>query len=135
MAERGLTRIHELFEAQATRTPNAVALECGDLTLSYAELDARSSRLAAALHTRGLAPDAAVALFVEKSADLVIGLLGILKSGATYVPLDPDHPAARIEHMLAENSVQWIVSHAACLEHIPATTAQLLRHGLKSPSC
>ena len=94
MAERKPTRIHELFVEQAARTPDAVALESGDVALTYAELDARSDRLAARLQASGLSSDAAVALFVEKSADVVIGLLGILKSGATYVPLDPDHPTA-----------------------------------------
>ncbi|MGK5549949.1 AMP-binding protein, partial [Streptomyces sp. URMC 127] len=78
-----------LFAAQARRTPHATALRDGDLTLSYAELDARANRLAHLLTERGAGPEKLVALLLPRSADLVVAVLAVLKSGAAYLPLDP----------------------------------------------
>src|SRR5262249_40472517 len=81
--------VHELFEEQAARTPDAVAVECGDRHLSYAELNTRANRLAHHLRTLGVGPDSRVALCVARSLDMVVGLLAVLKAGGAYVPLDP----------------------------------------------
>ena len=85
--------VHALFEAQAGRTPNAVAVASGGRALTYRELSARANRLANHLRARGVGPDVLVGLCAERSVDLVVGMLGILKAGGAYVPLDPDVPA------------------------------------------
>ncbi|WP_122319512.1 non-ribosomal peptide synthetase, partial [Pseudomonas corrugata] len=95
--------IHELFEAQVQRTPEAVAVVHGEQRLSYRELNARANRLAHYLRKQGVQPDSRVAICVERSADMVVGLLAVLKAGGGYVPLDPAYPADRLAYML-ENS-------------------------------
>jgi len=90
----------ELFTAQVRRAPDAVAVVCEDVALTYRELDARANRLAHALVARGAGPERAVALAVPRSADLVVAALAVLKSGAAYLPLDLDHPSERIAWML-----------------------------------
>ncbi|WP_157461983.1 non-ribosomal peptide synthetase, partial [Chitinimonas koreensis] len=95
--------LHELFEAQARRAPEAIALLHGERQLSYAELDARAERLAQRLRQFGVAPDARVALHARRSPELVVALLAILKAGGAYVPLDPDYPAERLAQMLADS--------------------------------
>ncbi len=92
----------ELFQAQAAWTPDAVAVVFGDVELTYAELDARANRLARALIRRGAGPETIVALALPRSADLVVGLLAVLKAGAGYLPVDPEYPAERIAFMLAD---------------------------------
>ncbi|MFI0243156.1 amino acid adenylation domain-containing protein, partial [Streptomyces sp. NPDC016845] len=90
------------FAEQAAATPDAVALIAGDTTLTYAELDRRANRLAHVLLRRGAGPDQVVALALPRSAELVVALLAVLKSGAAYLPLDPDHPAGRLTHVLED---------------------------------
>jgi amino acid adenylation domain-containing protein len=96
--------LHELFEEQVERTPEAVAVVCGDQQLTYAQLNHRSNQLAHALLARGVRPDERVALYIERSVEMVIGLLGILKVGAAYVPLDVSYPEERLEYMLRDSS-------------------------------
>jgi len=93
--------VHELFEAQAHRTPDAIAVECGITTLTYAELDGRANQLAHHLRSLGVRPDDLVACCMHRSPDLIVGLLAILKAGGAYLPLDPAHPKARLEQILA----------------------------------
>ncbi len=92
----------QLFEAQAARTPDAVAVISGDVHVSYGELDARAGRLAHHLRDLGAGPERVVAVVMERSVELVIALLGVLKSGAAYLPVDPGYPAERIGWMLAD---------------------------------
>ena len=94
--------IPELFGAQAARTPDAVAVACGGAALTYAELNARANRLARLLAGRGVGPESVVAVLMERSADLVVALLGVLKAGAAYLPVDPGYPAGRVSFMLAD---------------------------------
>ena len=91
----------ELFAAQAARTPEAVAVVCGERRLSYAELDAGANRLAHHLRGLGVGAETVVGLCVERSPEMVIGLLGILKAGGAYLPLDPGYPRDRLAFMLA----------------------------------
>src|SRR5258706_303672 len=91
--------LHELFEAQAARTPERPALRVGATALSYAELDSRANRLARALRSRGVSRGQRVGLCVERDADMLAAVLGILKAGAAYVPLDPSFPAERLRVM------------------------------------
>jgi amino acid adenylation domain-containing protein len=105
--------IHELFEEQAARTPEATALVCGDLELTYAELNALANRLAHLLRRRGLVPNARVGICIERSAETIVALLGILKAGGSYVPLNPQHPAARLALQLAESNASFLITKAA----------------------
>ncbi|CAJ3630910.1 syringomycin synthetase [Burkholderia pseudomallei] len=92
--------IHQLFEAQVDRKPEAIALTFDGRRLSYAELNARANRLAHYLQARGVGPDRLVALCAERGIEMVVGLLAILKAGGAYVPLDPSHPPERLRRML-----------------------------------
>ncbi|WP_334189206.1 condensation domain-containing protein, partial [Noviherbaspirillum sp.] len=92
--------IHRLFEAQAGKTPEVVAVVLEDRQLSYGELNAQANRLACYLRKLGVVPDACVAICMERSLDMVVGLLAVLKAGGAYVPLDPDYPADRLSYML-----------------------------------
>ena len=92
----------ELFAAQAARTPDAAAVMFEDRVLSYAELDAHANRLAHHLQSLGVGPETIVGLLVERSPEMVVGLIGILKAGGAYLPLDPDYPRERLAFMLAD---------------------------------
>ncbi|HEX8360313.1 MAG TPA: amino acid adenylation domain-containing protein, partial [Longimicrobium sp.] len=105
--------IHELFEAQVERTPRAVALVCEEERLTYAELNARANRLAHHLRERGVGPDQRVALCVERSVEMVVGLLGVLKAGGAYVPLDPGYPEDRLRHMLEDSAPVVLLTQGA----------------------
>ncbi|MBI0329292.1 non-ribosomal peptide synthase/polyketide synthase [Burkholderia plantarii] len=104
--------VHARFEAQARRTPDAVAVVFGEARLSYRELDERAERLARLLRQRGARRDARVAICVGRSLEMVVGLLGILKSGAAYVPLDPTYPAERLAYMLTDSTPLAVLVHA-----------------------
>ncbi|PWI09285.1 non-ribosomal peptide synthetase [Streptomyces sp. NWU339] len=96
---RGST-VPELVAAQVARTPDATAVVSGQTALSYRELDARANRLAAVLRDHGVGPDVLVAVALPRSADLVVGLLAVLKAGGAYLPIDPDYPSARVGLLL-----------------------------------
>jgi amino acid adenylation domain-containing protein len=115
--------LHGLFEAQAARTPQAVAVEFEDRTLSYAELDRRASALASRLAAAGVGRGARVGLCVERGPELPEGLLGILKSGAAYVPLDPSHPRERLSFELADAEVSALVTQPAVDAALPGLCA------------
>jgi amino acid adenylation domain-containing protein len=104
--------VHELFEAQVERTPDAVALVFEDAALSYAELNRRANRLAHELRARGVGPEVRVALCVERGLEMVVGLLGVLKAGGAYVPLDPAYPAGRLRQMVADSGSALVLSQA-----------------------
>ncbi|HEU0055102.1 MAG TPA: amino acid adenylation domain-containing protein, partial [Longimicrobium sp.] len=96
--------IHELFAAQAERTPGAAAVVFEDRSLTYAELNARANRLAHHLRSLGVKPDARVAVCVERSAEMVVALLAVMKAGGAYVPLDPSYPAERLRYVLHDSA-------------------------------
>ncbi|WP_411269155.1 AMP-binding protein [Rhodococcus sp. MTM3W5.2] len=94
--------VPELFARQVERVPDAVAVVCGDRSLTYAELDRESNRLARVLISRGVGPETVVAVALPRSADLIVALLGVLKAGGAYLPIDPGYPADRVAFMLAD---------------------------------
>ncbi|HST62244.1 MAG TPA: condensation domain-containing protein, partial [Longimicrobium sp.] len=102
--------VHELFEAQVRERPDAVALVWGDESLTYRELDARANQLANHLVRLGVGPDARVGVLLERSAELIVSILAVLKAGGCYVPLDPGYPAERLRLMLADSSVRVLLS-------------------------
>jgi len=110
----------DLFEAQVRASPDAVALVFEDVQLTYADLNARANRLAHALIARGVGPDVLVALCVERSIEMVVGLLGILKAGGAYVPLDPDYPPERLAFMLADSAAPLLLTQTALADALPA---------------
>jgi len=101
--------IHALFAARAARAPDAVAVEFGAARLTYAELDARTNALAARLRAAGVGAEGRVGVSMERSAELVVAMLGALKAGAAYVPLDPSYPAERLAFMLADAEIGALV--------------------------
>lgn len=97
--------ITELFEAQAARTPERMAMNCNGAAMTYGELNAKANRLARTLRGRGVGPDQAVGILAERSLEMIIGVLAIIKAGGAYLPLDPDYPQSRIEYMLQDAGV------------------------------
>jgi amino acid adenylation domain-containing protein len=118
--------IHQLFEAQAARRPHDVAVVAEDGELTYAELNRRANRLAGRLRGSGVRPETLVALCMERSARMLVGLLGILKAGAAYVPLDPTYPRERLAFMLEDASVRVLVTETALLPVLSSHDAELI---------
>ena len=106
------TPVHQLIETQVQRAPDAPALAFGADTLSYAALNQRANRLAHALIAQGVGPDSLVGIAVERSIEMVVGLLAILKAGGAYVPLDPEYPAERLAYMLDDSGVNLLLSQS-----------------------
>jgi amino acid adenylation domain-containing protein len=128
-----------LFERQADRTPQAVAVRCGSDALTYAELDERANRLAHALARSGVGPETRVAVHLERSLELMVALLGTLKAGAAYVPLDPDYPGERLANMLVDAAATVLVTSHARADSVPAPRVTVLPigpagHGLDDES-
>ncbi|MFD2420538.1 non-ribosomal peptide synthase/polyketide synthase [Amycolatopsis pigmentata] len=119
--------LHELFAEWAVRTPNAVALVFGADRLTYAELDARANQVAQRLRRHEVGPHSLVGLCVERGIEFVVGLLGILKAGAAYVPLDPAYPAGRLAVVLADAAPSVVVTMASLEGRLPLGTMTLVR--------
>jgi len=116
--------LHELIEAQARRTPDAMAVVFEEDRLTYAELNRRAERLAHHLIGRGVGPDALVGLFVERSVDMVVGILGILKAGGAYLPIDTGYPQERVAFMLADGGVAVVLTHSSLVARLPIDNAR-----------
>ncbi|MGR2707781.1 amino acid adenylation domain-containing protein [Pseudomonas sp. S191] len=119
--EQGYTQqpVHQLIEAQAQRTPHAQALVFAEQRLTYAELNRRANRLAHCLMAAGVGPDVLVGVAVERSIEMVVGLLAVLKAGGAYVPLDPEYPRERLAYMLQDSGVKLLLTQAHLLEQLP----------------
>ncbi|WP_186129910.1 non-ribosomal peptide synthetase, partial [Burkholderia gladioli] len=118
--------IHALFEKQVRATPEAIAVLHGEHAISYDALNRQANRIAHALIETGVGTDQCVALCAERGIGMVAGLLGILKAGAAYVPLDPAYPPARIEHMLRDSAPVALLTQAALADKLPALDAPTL---------
>lgn len=118
--------IQELFQEQVSRTPNAIALSCGDLSLTYAQLNRRANEVAHALQARGVQPDDRVGLYVERSAESVVGFLGILKAGGAYVPLDVNYPVERLQFMLQDSAPTVLLTRERLKQTLSMNGAQVL---------
>jgi amino acid adenylation domain-containing protein len=118
--------IHECFEEQARRSPDAEALRYEGRSLSYAELNRRANQLAHRLRRLGAGPDVLVGVSLDRSPALVISLLAVLKAGAAYVPLDPGYPRARLRHMLADAAVPVLLTQRRVLAGLPPSQATVL---------
>ncbi|MFD0727708.1 AMP-binding protein, partial [Lysobacter brunescens] len=114
--------LHELFEQQAARTPDRIALRHGQAVLTYAQLDARANRIAAALRARGAGPGTLVGVCLPRGIDLVVAILAILKSGAAYVPMDPDYPVERLRYIATDAALDCVLGAPAtrhCVDGLP----------------
>ena len=117
------TLLHELFEEQAQRTPDEVKVIFEGQTLTNAELEARGNQLAHFLQKRGVVPDTLVAICLERSLEMVVGVLGILKAGGAYVPIDPDLPQQRIAYILEETKSPVVLTQHRLLDRLPPDCA------------
>jgi amino acid adenylation domain-containing protein/non-ribosomal peptide synthase protein (TIGR01720 family) len=118
--------LHQLFEAQAERSPSALAVIDGEQRLTYAQVEQRANRLAHALLARGVGPESLVGVCLSRSSALVIALLAVLKAGGAYVPLDPAYPAARLAQILDDAALRLIVCEVATLAALPVERGPVL---------
>ncbi|WP_425581656.1 amino acid adenylation domain-containing protein, partial [Streptomyces stramineus] len=116
----------ELFQERVAAAPDAPALEYGDAVLTYAELNARANRLAHHLIGLGVGPESVVALALPRSTDLVASLLAVLKTGAAYLPVDPEYPADRVAYMLESSAPACVVTNGATGRVLPGTAPRLV---------
>ena len=116
---------HQIFEAQVQSAPQAIAV-VSEESLTYKELNEQAERLAQTLRQMGVQADSLVGLCMERSAEMVIGILGILKAGGAYVPLDPNYPSDRLHFMLTDTQVSVLLTQSGLVESLPASPAKLL---------
>ncbi|MBV9772554.1 MAG: amino acid adenylation domain-containing protein, partial [Gemmatimonadetes bacterium] len=125
-AAAGPPLLHDLFAAQAARTPDRPAVVAEGRSLTYGELERRANRLAGRLRRMGVGPEVAVGVCMERSPELVLAFLAILKAGGAYLPLDPAYPAERLAFMLADAGARVLLSGAGAADPIPAFTGERL---------
>ena len=118
--------IHELFEVQTAKTPEAIAVEYDGVHLSYAKLNQQANRLAAHLIAIGIKPETSVGLLMERSPDLIVCLMGILKAGGSYLPLDPAYPEERIRYMLENSRAPVLIIHTPTLRMVSGDSIHVL---------
>nr|AAZ03552.1 McnC [Microcystis sp. NIVA-CYA 172/5] len=118
--------IHQLFEEQVKRTPDAVAVVCSQQQLTYNELNCRANQLAHYLRKLGVKPDELVGICLERSLDMIVGLLGILKAGGAYLPLDPDYPSERLQFAIADAQLSLLLTQEGLIDKLPEHQARLI---------
>src|SRR6185369_14181156 len=118
--------IHQLFAEQVTATPQAIALEFEDQQLTYAQLNERTNQLAHYLGANGVGTESVVGVMMERSPDMIVSLLGVLKAGGAYLPLDPDYPRERLAFMLQDAAVRTVLTHRALSDRLPQTEADVI---------
>lgn len=118
--------VHEFFEAQAEKTPDAVALVFGEKSISYGELNSLANQTARQLINMGVGPEVLVGVCMQRSLEMIVGMLGILKAGGAYLPLDPDYPAERLAFMVEDAQILVLLTQSRLTETLPSTQAQIL---------
>ncbi|HVR95615.1 MAG TPA: amino acid adenylation domain-containing protein, partial [Thermoanaerobaculia bacterium] len=121
--------LHEWIEAQVDRTPDAVAVTAGAEALTYRGLDRQANRLAHRLLALGCGPESRVGLLMERSAAMMVALVGVLKAGASYVPLDPEHPADRLAYQVENSGLQVVLTQPHLLDRLPEGAAHVVVEG------
>ncbi|HKE56739.1 MAG TPA: amino acid adenylation domain-containing protein, partial [Pyrinomonadaceae bacterium] len=117
---------HQLIEAQAAARPDALALVCGDQSLTYSELNGRANQLAHHLRSLGVGPDELVGVMVDRSTDMLLSTVAVFKAGAAYVPFDPSFPAERLRFMMEDSGVKVLLTQGAIAAAMPAALAEQL---------
>ena len=112
-------RVHHRFEEQAERTPEAVAVVFGEQRLSYRELNEKAGRLARYLAEAGVGVESRVGIYLRRSPEMLIGVLGVMKAGGTYVPLEPGLPKERVEYMVGDAGIEWVLVDSASMGSLP----------------
>jgi len=118
--------IHQLFEEQVKRTPDAVAVVCSQQQLTYNELNCRANQLAHYLQKLGVKADTLVGISLERSLEMIVGLLGILKAGGAYLPLDPDYPSERLQFAIADAQLSLLLTQEGLIDKLPEHQARLI---------
>ncbi|TRT98013.1 MAG: amino acid adenylation domain-containing protein, partial [Microcystis aeruginosa Ma_AC_P_19900807_S300] len=118
--------IHQLFEEQVKRTPDAVAVVCSGQQLTYNELNSRANQLAHYLRKLGVKADTLVGISLERSLEMIVGLLAILKAGGAYVPLDPDYPSERLQFAIADAQLSFLLTQEGLINKLPEHQAPLI---------
>lgn len=118
--------VHELFQDQAARTPDAIAASTADHTITYHELNQRANRLGRYLQSLDVGPGDLIGVFLNRSIDMLVALLGIQKAGAAYLPLDPMFPRDRLEFMLADSAAPVLITETALMDTLPANQGRLV---------
>src|SRR5690242_16101869 len=126
IAEQRNACVHLLFEEQVELTPDRVAIVFGNEQLTYCELNARANQLAHYLRARGVGPDVLVGICVERSLEMIIGLLGILKTGGAYLPLDPFYPRERICLMLGDGELRLTLTQKHLRDALPTQDSETI---------
>ncbi|MEZ4821382.1 MAG: AMP-binding protein [Ignavibacteria bacterium] len=121
--------LHKLFEKQAEKTPDNIALIFEDESINYRELNQRSNQLANYLIKLGAGPGTLIGLCVGRSTEMVIGLLGILKSGSAYIPIDTDYPKSRIEYMLNDSNAKIVITQKEIADRLSIDKTNILLLG------
>jgi amino acid adenylation domain-containing protein len=119
-------KVHELVEAQATQTPDTVAVVCEDEHITYGALNQWANQVAHHLHTIGVRPEALIGICLERSVEMIVGVLGILKAGGAYIPLDPAYPPERLAFMLNDSGALVLLTQTALVDLFTDVTAQIV---------
>jgi amino acid adenylation domain-containing protein len=118
--------LHQLFQEQAQRTPNSIAVAFNNEMLTYSELNQKSDLLSRHLVSLGVNPNELVAILLDRSINMMVALLGVLKAGGAYLPLDPEFPYERLEFMLEDAQVKTLITHTNFLDNLPSCSAEIV---------
>jgi amino acid adenylation domain-containing protein len=118
--------VHQLFEQQVKQTPEAIALVFEEQQLTYRELNQKANQLAHHLQALDVGPEVLVGICLERSLEMVVGLLGILKAGGAYIPLDPTYPAERLSFMLMDSQARMLITHSSLADNLPSSLTQVI---------
>lgn len=122
---QNIISFHQIFEAQVEKNPEAIAVVCNDQQLTYSELNQKANQLANYLQDLGAVPDQLVGLFMERSLDIVVAILGIFKAGAAYVPLDPSYPSERLTYIAQETQFSLLLTQKHLRDRLPLSSAKI----------
>lgn len=120
------TLAHEQFAAQAKKSPNGIAVKCGEQQLTYAELERRANQLGRHLRVLGVGPEVRVAICMERSVEMIVGMLAVLKAGGAYVPLDPAYPRERLEYMMADCDARVVLTQSRLSAALPVASRPVI---------
>ena len=126
--------VHVLIEQQATKTPDAVAVEHAGRQLTYGDLSSRTNQLGRYLLTLGVGPETRVGLYMDRSVEMVVGLLAVLKAGGAYIPLDPSYPAERIAHILGDGLVSVVLTREHLMNQLPLFAGRTVNLDAEDPA-